>query len=128
MHVDHQRFAGHVLRVYAGGICEPVVRVYHVAWNGARDHSGHNRVIVDFLDDVVWVSAGEFDASQVIETHIVEIGVDMVAKVEIQLRVHHLAYASLHIIAVHVAPCHRSAVGADDVGESLLLVSPVVWG
>ena len=32
--------------------------VYHVAWNGARDHSGHNRVIVDFLDDVVWVSAG----------------------------------------------------------------------
>ena len=57
VHVDYQGLAGDLLGMDAGGVGEPVVRVDDVEVNGARYHTGHDGVVVDFLQQVVGVSA-----------------------------------------------------------------------
>jgi len=117
VHVDHQWLARHLLGVDAGRICEPVVRVDYVAVDRAGYHSGHDRVVVDFLEQVVGVAAREFDAAQVVGAHVVEVGVDVVAEPEIEVGIHHAADTLLDVVAADVAPCHRHLRRAYDVGE-----------
>ena len=124
MNVNHQWLACDLLGVNTGRIGEPVVRVDNIAWNGACNHTSHNRIIVDFLNEVIGVTTGELDAAQVVGVHIIEITVDVISQIKISLRVHHIADTALHIFAAHVAPCDRRGVGANDSCKSLLFVAP----
>ena len=105
--MNHEGLAGDLLGMDAGRVGEPVVGVNHVEFLSAGYHAGANRVIVDFFQEIVGISAGELDASEIIQAHVVEVGIDMVAQTEILVRVHDVAYAAFHIFAAYVTPCHR---------------------
>ena len=53
MHVNHQRLAANLLGVDAGRIGEPVVRVDYVELGSASNNAGNNRIVVDFLHEVL---------------------------------------------------------------------------
>ena len=125
--VDHKWLAGHLLGVDASGVGEPVMGVDDVAIDGSCDHARHNTVIVNLLEQVLRIASRELDAPKVVGAHVVEITIDVVTQVEVQLRIHHLADAALHIIPFHIAPGHRCAVSSDDVGKILRFVSPGLW-
>ena len=55
--------------------------------------------------------------------HVVEIGIDMVTETEVEIGIHQVADALLHILACHVAPCYRHLRCADDVGEVFLFIA-----
>ncbi len=63
VHVDYQRLTGHLLGVYAGRICEPVVAVDNVEVEGACEHACHYRVVVYFFEEVGGIFAGELYAA-----------------------------------------------------------------
>ena len=72
--------------------------VYYVERHSAGNHAGHDRIIVDFLNEVFRIAPRKFNTSEVVKTHIIEISVDMVAEVKISLRVHDLADSGIDII------------------------------
>ncbi len=57
MDMEHKWLAGDLLGMDAGRICKPVVRVDHVTLHGSRDHARHNRIIIDFLKQIVGITA-----------------------------------------------------------------------
>ena len=124
MHVDDQRLARHLLGMDARRVGEPVMAVNDVAVHGAGNDTRNDAVVVDFFEQVLGITSREFYTSQVVGAHVVEVAVDVVAQVEVHLRVHHVTDAALNIVPVHVAPCHRCAVGTDDVGEFFGLIAP----
>ena len=83
VHVDDQGLAGDVLGVDACRVGEPVVAVDDVEGDCAGYDPGHDGVVVDLLEEVVGVAAGELDAPQVVEALVVEVGVDVRAQVEV---------------------------------------------
>ena len=124
MHVDHQGLARHLLGMDACRIGEPVVAVDDVAVHRAGDDACHDAVVVDLLEQVLRIASRKLDAPQVVGAHVVEVAIDVVAQVVVQLRIHHIADAGLHIVPVHITPCNGRAVRADDVGKILGLVAP----
>ncbi len=81
--MDHQRLAGDLLGVDAGGIGQPVVAVDYVAVDGACDHSGRDRIIVDLFKKIVGIATRELYAAEIVGAHIVEIGIYMVAQTKV---------------------------------------------
>ena len=120
----HERLARDLLGVYAGGVGEPVVGVDDVARNRAGYHSCRYAVVVDFLEQVVGIASRELDAAEVVEAHVVEIGVDVVAQAEVHLGAHVASDALFHVVARHVAPCHRHLRCAYYAGETAVFVAP----
>ena len=123
VHVHHQRLSGYLLGMYAGGVCEPVVAVDYVEVESAGYHACGYRVIVDFLQKVVGVSAGELYASQVVGAHVVEVGVDVVAQGEVQFRRHQFAYSCVDVFAVDLPPGHGHLRCADYACEGTVFVA-----
>ncbi len=122
--MNHKRLAAHLLGVNAGGISEPVVRVNDIEVERARYHTSHYRVVVNLLNEVVGITARELQASQVVGVHVVKVTVDVVAQVVVELRIHHIANATLHIVPVHVAPGNGRVVGSDNASKVLGLIAP----
>ena len=123
MHVDHQRLAAHLLGVDAGRVGEPVVGVDNIEGFLACNHTGHNRVVVDFLEQVLGVAAREIDTAKVVGVEAAEVGIDAVAQVVILLGIHAVAVAFLHIVPVHVLPYHGRIGSSDDMHEVFFLVA-----
>ena len=117
VYVDYHRLAGHLLGMYACGICEPVVGVDYVKLLGTGDDTGAYRVVVDFLQKVIGIASGKFYTAQVVEAHIVEVGIDMVAQTEVFVGVHYIADAAFYIFAAYVAPSYRHLRRSDYLGE-----------
>ena len=124
MNVYHERFAGDVLRVYAGRICQPVVGVYDVTLYGAGDHACDDRVVVDLFKQIVGITARELDTAQVVQPEVIEICIYMVAELEIHFRIHHVADAVADIIPADITPRYRNVIGSEDGCETLLFVAP----
>ena len=124
VHVYHQRLACHLLGMDTGRISEPVVRVYHIEIDSACNHTCHYRIVIDLLEQVVGIAARKLNAAEIVGAHVVEVGIDMVAQVEVELRIHHIAYAALHIVVAYVAPCHWHTVCAHYAGKAALFVTP----
>ena len=99
------------------------MRVYHVIVDGTGYYTCTNGVIVDLFDKVVGVAAGELYAAQVIGAHIIEVGIDMVTEAEIEIRIHDIAYALLHVFTVDIAPADRHLRHSYYIGEVTLLVT-----
>ena len=124
MNMNHQWLACHLLGMNASRISEPVVRVNHVAIDGAGYNTCHDGVIIYFLEQVVGVATREFYTPQVVSVHIVKIAIDVVAQVKISAWVQHFPYSPFHIVPVHIAPCHGSGVGTNDASKVLGLIAP----
>ncbi len=123
VNVYDQRFAAHLLGVYACGICKPVMRVDYVKLLSACHHAGHNGVIVYLLMQIVRVSAGELYATQVIGVQIVEIGIDMVTETVVVIGIHPRITLLEHTL-VGVSPHHGNSVHTYYLHETLILVAP----
>ncbi len=106
--MDHKRFSCDLLGVDSGRIRQPVVGVDDVEIKRAGYHSRCDGVIVDLFQQIVRIASGEFNTAEIICTHIVEVGIYMVAQSEIEVGIHDIAYSLLHIVAAHVAPCDRN--------------------
>ena len=123
MDMDDERLARHLLGMDSGGISEPVVGMDYVELLCAGNHACHNRVVVYFLHQVVGVTAGEFNATQIVGAHIVEVGVNIVSQAEILVGVHKTSDTIIDIFAVDIPPRHRHLRSAYDLGEGLVLVA-----
>ena len=66
MNVNHQRLACDLLGMYSGRIGEPVVAMDDIEVERACNHTRGNRVVVDFLEKIRGIFAGELYASQVV--------------------------------------------------------------
>ena len=125
MHMNDQRFTGNLLGMYAGRIGQPVVRVNDIARIGASNHTGHNRIVVDFFEQVVGITTRELDATQIIGVQVIEVGINMVSQIEIFLRVHAVAKPPGDIVPRDIAPCDGCVSGTDDVGKTFVFIT--VW-
>ena len=117
MNVDAQWLTAHLLGMDAGRVGEPVVCVDDVEFLLPCDDTGDDGVVVDFLVQVFRVASGKLHAAQVVDVHVVEVGVDMIAQLEVEVGVHDVAHAALYVVAVDVAPGYGHGVhGYDAAG------------
>ena len=121
MHVNTERFAAHHLGMYTGRISEPVMSMYEVEIFAASQYSGNDGEVVDLLMQITWITTGKVDTSHIVQSaQMIEIGIDMVAESVIVLgRV--AGHTALHLIVIHVAPCHRHLTHVHDIQETFLL-------
>ncbi len=96
--VDAQRLSAHLLGVDASRIGQPVVCMDDVVVECACHHTCDNRVIVDFLMQVSWITTGKLHRTKVVDVHVVEISIQMVAQAEIQIRIHDVAHPFADIV------------------------------
>ena len=123
MDMNAQRLAADMLGIDAGGIGEPVVRMDDVKVLGACHHTGNDGVVVYFLVQVGGIASGKLHTAEIVDVHIVEIGIDVVAQTVVVVGIHHVGDAALHIFAVNVAPCDRHTVHCHNAARRLVLVA-----
>ena len=114
VHMNHQWFARHLLGMNSCRIRQPVVRMNDIKLLLTRYHPGNDRIVIDLFMQIVRITSGKFDASQIIRIETTEVSVDMVAQVIEQLRVHIASYTSFHIIPTDILPHYRCAVHTDN--------------
>ena len=111
------------LGMYSGRIGEPVVAMDDIEVERACNHTRGNRVVVDFLEKIRGIFAGELYATEVVGAHIVEVGIYMVAETEIKVGGHEFAYTCIDIVTVDIAPCNRHLRVADYMSEASVFVA-----
>ena len=124
VHVDTQRLAAHLLGVDACGIGEPVVGVDDVELLATRHHTGNDRIIVDFLVQIARVTACKLHATQVVDMHKVEVGIDMVAVSVIIVGIHEVAHPTAYVVEVDIAVSDGHTVHRNDARVGAVLVAP----
>ena len=107
----------------AGREGEPVVSVDDVKLLSAGHLSGNDRVVVDLLVKVAWISSGKLHRTKIVHVHIVKVGIDMVTELEIVVRIHDIAHALLHVVIVYIAPCDRHGIHSYDTCCMLALIT-----
>ena len=88
MYMYHQRLSGHLFSMNPCRISKPVMRMNHITRIGSGNHSGNNRIIIDFFQQVIRISTRKFYTSQIIKMHIIEICINMIPQIKIFLRIH----------------------------------------
>ena len=110
MHVDAQRLSTHLLGVDTCGEGKPVVSMNDVELLRTSHHSCNDRIVIDFVVKVGRISTSKAHTAEVIDIHIIEVGIDMITITEIVIRVHDVAHTLLHIVIVDIAPGYRHTV------------------
>jgi hypothetical protein len=118
MHMDTERFATHHLRMYTSRICQPIVRMNNVEFLLTCHNSGYNREVIDFFVQISGITAGKVHTTKIIDVHIGEIRVNMVAQSIILLRTH-CRQTRLQIIVINITPHDRHLVHTDYIQEFL---------
>ena len=123
MDVDAQWLSADLLSVDSRGISEPVVGMDDVEVDGARYDSGNDGVVVNLFVKISGISSGELHRSEIIDIHIVEVGVDMVAQLEVKFGIHDIADPAVDIVPIYIAPCYWDAVHGNNIGEGVVLIA-----
>ena len=123
MHVYAQGLTAHLLGVDAGGIGEPVVSVDDVEFFRACHHACDDRVVIDFLMQVRGIAARKLHSTQVVDVHVVEVGIDVVAIAIVVVRRHDRAHTLLHVVVVDVAPGNRHSIHGHDFASRAVFVA-----
>ena len=123
MYVYAQRFAAYLLGMYAGREGKPVVCVNDVKLFRPCHHTGNDRVVVYLVMQVGRITTCKIHASQVVDMHVVEVGIDMVTIAEIIVGVHDVSHPLLHIVVVDIAPGYRHTVHGHYLGGTAVFVA-----
>ena len=86
--VYYQWLSGHLFGMNPCRISKPVMRMNHIARIGSGNHSGNNRIIIDFFQQVIRISTRKLYTSQIIKMHIIEICINMIPQIKVFLRIH----------------------------------------
>lgn len=86
--------------------------------DGARNDSGNDGVVVNLLMKISGIASGKLHRSEIIDIHIVKVGVDMVAQLEVEVGVHDIADPAVDIVPIDIAPCYWNAVHGYNIGEA----------
>ena len=70
-----------------------------------------------------WIASGKLHTSEIVDMHIIEISIDMVAQLIVVIRIHDIAHPILNIVAADISPCYGDCIHGDDAGSMLLLVA-----
>ena len=124
MDMDAQGLARNLLGMDAGGIGKPVVGMDDVVIERAGNDSGDNRIVIDFLMEIGGVSTGKLHRTEVIDVHIIEIRIDVVAQAEVEIGVHNVTHLVLHIVVIDIAPGDRHTVHRHDIGGAAVFIAP----
>jgi len=119
-----QRFAADLFGIDACGISQPVVSVDNIELLRPRHHTGDDRVVVDLVVEIGGIAARKVHASQIVDVHIVEVGIDMVTEVVVFFRAHQVADALFDVVVVDISPCDGHTVHGHDVRKGVILIAP----
>ena len=123
MNVDTQGLATHLLGMDTGREGQPVVGMDDIKLLSAGHLTSDNRVVVDFLMQVTWITAGKLHRAKVIDVHIVEVGIDMLTQLEIIVRIHDVTHALLHVVVIDITISNGHSVHSHDTTGMLTLIT-----
>ena len=123
MNMDAQRFTTDLLGMDAGRIGQPVVSMDNVVVQGTSHHASDNRIVIDFLMQIARITTGKFHSAQVVDMHVVEVGIQMVAQTEIQVRIHDITHSLTDIVGRHVTIGNRHSIHGHNLASRTILVT-----
>ena len=123
MHVDTQRLAAHLLGMNTSGEGQPIVSVDDIKLFGTGHLTSDDRVVVDLLVQVAGIAACKLHRTEVVDVHIIEVGIDMVTKLEIVVGIHDITHTLTYIVIVHIAPGDGNGVHSNDAAGMLALIT-----
>ena len=123
MHVDAQGFAADLLSVDACRESQPVVSVDDIELFRSCHHACNDRVVVDLLVQIAGIASCKLHAAEVVDVHIVEVGIDMLTTLIVVFGVHDVAHTLLHIVIVDVAPGNGHGVHGHNATGMLTLIT-----
>ena len=69
------------------------------------------------------IATSKFHTSHVVDIHVGEVGIDVIAEIIVVFRCHVVWYATLHVVIVVVAIDNGHLIHADDAEETFLLTT-----
>ena len=103
MNVDAQGLAADLLGMDAGRIGQPIVGMDDVVVKRTSHHASNNRIVIDFLMQIAWITARKLHGAKVVDVHVVEVGIQVFAQTEIEVGIHNVAHTLANIVGRHVA-------------------------
>ena len=95
----------------------------NVKLHGASHDAGNNRVVIDFLVKVAGIAACKLHSAKVVDVHVVEVGIQMVAQTEIEVRVHDVTHTVANVVVADVAPGNRHRIHGHNLAGRAVLVA-----
>ena len=123
MDVDAQGLSADLLGVDACRISQPVMGMNDVVVEGTSHHTGDDGIVVDFLVQVARIAASKLHGAQIVDVHVVEVSIQVVAQAEIEVGVHDVPYPFANIVSRHVAPGNGHSVHGYDVAGRTVFVA-----
>ena len=127
MDMDAQRFAAHALGMDACGIGEPVVGMDYIKLLGACYDTRNDAVVVYLLVKVAGIAACKLHTPKVVDVHIIEVSIYMLAQTIVVVGRHDVSNAVLHIVIVYVAPCYGHRIHGNYACGMLFFVAERMW-
>ena len=124
VNVDTQWLTTNVLGMDSSRISQPVVCMNDVEFLRTSHNTCNDGIIIDFLMQVAGIATCKFHTSQVVDIHVIEIRVDMVTILEVIFRTHDIAYPTVDIIILYVAPCDRHSIHGNNLTCRTVFVAP----
>ena len=122
--MDAQWLSANILCMDACRVCKPVVSMYDVKILLTRHDSSYDRVIVNLLVEILWISTSKLHTAKIVDIHIVEISVNMVTQLEIKVRRHNIANSRAHIVMADIPPCYRDCIHGNYPCGILAFITP----
>ena len=113
-----QRFSTDHLCMNTGRICKPVVSVDDVELTSTSHYACYNREVVDFVVEVMTITHIEMHTTNIIDRHIVKVGIYMISEVEVFLRRRCLK-TIFHIIIFNIAISNWHLIHCNYIKELL---------
>ena len=123
MHVNAQWFTTHPLGMNTSRESQPVVSMDNIKFLTSSYHTGNDAIVVDLVVEIGWITTSKIHTSEVVDIHIVEVGIDMIAITEIVIRIHNIAYSLLYVIMIDITPGDRHTIHGHNLTSTAVLIT-----
>ena len=87
-------------------------------------YTGYCLVVADFFNQVVRITTGEADATQIVRTDTTVVIADTIAEMVIFLGAHLAFHPLFYVVVIDIFPNNRHTVCTDDTQERLVFIAP----